>query len=402
MPARLRTFTSESVAMGHPDKVADRVADAVLDHMLSADPNARVACEALVSGDLVVLAGEITALDPPDNAVLEEIARNTIAAIGYDSWAKGFDAATARVKVYVRPQADDIARGVNGDEATHKEMGAGDQGMMIGYAVRQTPELMPLPIMLAHKLVARQAEARQTGEIVGLRPDAKAQVSVIYEGRRPIRIGDLVLSTQHGPEWNNHQAALAEQVTDAILKPALGEWWTESIVAHINPTGQFEVGGPGADTGLTGRKIIVDTYGGWARHGGGSFSGKDATKVDRSASYMARYIAKNVVAAELAEECEVHLSYAIGVTQPTSLMVDCMGTAAVSEVEIERLIREIFPLTPAGIINALSLRSPIYEPTSYHGHFGRVPGEGGEGTFTWEQIDRVPELRAAVGASTPR
>ncbi|MFH1330567.1 MAG: methionine adenosyltransferase [Actinomycetota bacterium] len=397
MATRRRTFTSESVSMGHPDKVADRISDAVLDHVLAADPLARVACEALVSGRRVVLAGEITASPTPARSALRRLVRRTIAASGYDSWAAGFDPSRAAVRLYLRRQSADIARAVDGDG----ELGAGDQGMMIGYATRQTPELMPLPLVLAHRLVARQAVARNEGLIPGLRPDAKAQVTVAYEGRRPIEMESLVLSTQHGPEWNDRQGALAGEVAAQILRPALGEWWHDGIVVHVNPGGPFSIGGPAADTGLTGRKIIVDTYGGWVPHGGGSFSGKDATKVDRSASYMVRHIAKNLVAAGLADQCEVHLSYAIGVSAPTSVVVDCAGTATVAEERIEALVREAFPLTPRGIIGYLGLRRPIFEPASFHGHFGRTPGEAGEGTFSWESTHRAAELAAACGAPAP-
>jgi S-adenosylmethionine synthetase len=397
MPARCRTFTSESVSMGHPDKVADRVADAVLDHVLRADPQARVACEALVSGRRVILAGEVSAEPLPSRGALRGVARAAIAAAGYGSWAAGFDPGRARVRAYLRRQSPDIARAVDGDG----ELGAGDQGMMIGYATRQTPELMPLPIVLAHRLVARQAAARQAGLVPGLRPDAKAQVTVAYDGRRPLRVESLVLSTQHEPLWNTRQAELAEAVAGQVIRPALGEWWHDGIVVHVNPGGPFCLGGPAADTGLTGRKIIVDTYGGWAPHGGGSFSGKDATKVDRSASYMARHVAKNIVAAGLADECELHLSYAIGVPQPTGLTVDCAGTEQVDEAAIERLVRAAFPLTPGGIIDYLGLRRPIFEPASFHGHFGRTPGEGGEGTFSWESTHRAAELAAACGAAPP-
>jgi S-adenosylmethionine synthetase len=397
MPPRRRTFTSESVSMGHPDKVADRLADAVLDHLLRSDPLARVACEVLVSGRRVILAGEVTAHPRPDRRSLRAVVRRTIAAAGYHSWAAGFDPSRASVRLYLRRQSADIARAVGADG----ELGAGDQGMMIGYATRQTPELMPLPITLAHRLVAGQAAARREGRVPGLRPDAKAQVTVAYEGHRPLAVEALVLSTQHEPVWNDRQEELAAALGEHVLRPALGDWWHDGIVAHINPGGPFCLGGPAADTGLTGRKIIVDTYGGWAPHGGGSFSGKDATKVDRSASYMARHVAKNLVAAGLADQCEVHLSYAIGVPEPTSVAVDCAGTEQMDEASLERLVREAFPLTPRGIIDYLELRRPIFEPASYHGHFGRTPGEGGDGTFSWESTHRAAELAAACGAATP-
>ena len=397
MPPRRRTFTSESVSMGHPDKVADRIADAVLDHVLRCDPQARVACEALISGRRVILAGEITANPPPARRALPAVVRRAITAAGYDSWQTGFDPARASVHTYLRRQSEDIARAVDGNG----QIGAGDQGMMIGYATRQTPEVMPLPIVLAHRLVAQQAAARREGLVPGLRPDAKAQVTVAYEGGRPLHVESLVLSTQHQPWWSDRQGELAEALAEHVLRPALGAWWHDGILVHVNPGGPFCHGGPAADTGLTGRKIIVDTYGGWAPHGGGSFSGKDATKVDRSASYMARHIAKNLVAAGLAEQCEVHLSYAIGMPDPTSVAVDCAGTEVVDEAAIERLVREAFPLTPGGIISYLELRRPIFEPASYHGHFGRTPGEGGEGTFSWESTHRAAELAAACGAAAP-
>ena len=396
MQPRRHSFTSESVSSGHPDKVADRVSDAVLDLVLAQDPFGRVACETLLSGRKVVVAGEVSGTGLPDEAQIEQVVRRTIATIGYTSWVTGFDADDAEVQLIIRAQSADIARGVDAPE--DGELGAGDQGLMFGYATAQTPELMPLPILLAHRLVARQTVARADGTIAGLRPDAKAQVTVEFEGNTPISVTSVLMSTQHGPEWNDRQGALREAVVESILRPVLGDWWDENAAVHVNPTGRFESGGPQADTGLTGRKIIVDTYGGWARHGGGAFSGKDPTKVDRSASYMARYIAKNVVAAELAEECEVRLSYAIGLAEPTSVFVDCRGSNREDEAAIERVVREVFPLTPAGIIAALDLRHPIYEPTASHGHFGRHPGEAGEGTFSWERVDRVDDLRSAFGA----
>jgi S-adenosylmethionine synthetase len=397
MPSRHRTFTSESVSMGHPDKVADRIADAVLDHVLRADPQARVACEALVSGRRVILAGEVSADPLPSPGALRRVTRAAITAAGYDSWATGFDPRRARVRTYLRRQSPDIARAVDGNG----ELGAGDQGMMIGYATRQTPEYMPLPIVLAHRLVSHQAAVRRQGLIAGLRPDAKAQVTVAYNGRRPLHVESLVLSTQHDPRWNERQPELTEAAVEHVIRPALGPWWHDGIVIHVNPGGPFCLGGPAADTGLTGRKIIVDTYGGWAPHGGGSFSGKDATKVDRSASYMARHAAKNIVAAGLADECELHLSYAIGVPQPTGVTIDCAGTERVDETALERLVREAFPLTPGGIIDYLGLRRPIFEPASCHGHFGRIPGEGGEGTFSWESTHRAAELASACGTAPP-
>jgi len=381
--------------MGHPDKVADQISDAILDAVLERDPDGRVACEVLVTGGTVVISGEISsAVWRPGDAELEDIARRTIVSIGYDDEAKGLDGTRARVVPLVQQQSPDIAMGVDGDE-----IGAGDQGLMFGYATADDPTGMPLPILLAHRLVAGQAEVRRSGKVPGLRPDAKAQVTVRLDGRTPVAIDSVVLSTQHDPSWNGDHRGLADAVTEEIIRPVLAEWWSDDIVRHVNPTGRFEIGGPAGDTGVTGRKIIVDTYGGWARHGGGAFSGKDPSKVDRSASYMARWIARNVVAAGLAGECEVRLAYVIGVPEPTSVTIDCMGTEAdgLSEDQIERAVQEVFPLTPLGIMKALELRAPIYRPTSFHGHFGRRPGEAGPGTFAWETIDRVADLRAALG-----
>jgi len=387
---RRHLFTSESVAMGHPDKAADQVSDAILDAVIAQDPLARVACEVLLTDGLAVIAGEISTDAEADYAA---ILRGTMRSIGYVSGEVGFDADGAEVVVAVQRQSLDIARGV----LRGAELGAGDQGLMFGYAIDETPALMPLPITLAHRLIAAQTDARRSGAVPGLRPDAKCQVSVVYEDGVPRRIDSAVLSTQHGPEWNDRQEELRRVVIDRIVRPALGEWWDHEVRVHVNPTGRFLTGGPAGDTGLTGRKIIVDTYGGWGRHGGGAFSGKDPSKVDRSASYMARHIAKNVVAAGLAAECEVRLSYAIGIADPTALTVDCRGTARVDEAVLEAAVRRLFPLTPAGIIEALDLRRPIYRPTSYHGHFGRTPDEAA-GTFTWERTHMVDALRAAVGA----
>ena len=393
MSSRRTQFTSESVAMGHPDKAADQVSDAILDAVLSQDPAARVACEVLLTDGLGIVAGEITARADVD---LESVARDALRSIGYTSREAGFDAAAARIVVAVQEQSPDIALGLANDD----EMGAGDQGMMFGYAVADTPELMPLPIMLAQQVVARQAEVRVSGVIPDLRPDAKSQVTVAYVDGHPVGISSVVLSTQHGPRWDDAQGDLAEAVIDRILRPVLGEWWDEATVVHVNPTGRFSRGGPAGDTGLTGRKIIVDTYGGWARHGGGAFSGKDPSKVDRSAAYMARYIAKNVVAAGLARECEVRLGYAIGLADPTMLSIDCKGSTmdGITEEAIEEAVRDVFGrLTPAAIISILDLRRPIYRPTAYHGHFGRAADQP-HGFFTWERVDRAPLLAAAVGA----
>jgi S-adenosylmethionine synthetase len=382
--------------MGHPDKVADRIADSILDRMLEVDPAARVACEILVAGDHVVVAGEISSkVWMPSDEEISSVVRSTIRAIGYGGPETGFDVDGAEILVILQPQSDDIALGVDADEGG--ELGAGDQGMMYGYAVRETPELMPLPIMLAHRIMARQAEARVSGLIPDLRPDAKAQVTVAYDDSDPAALDSVVLSTQHGPSWSapERQRVLGSAVTDEILRPILGEWWRPDLTVHINPTGRFETGGPRADTGLTGRKIIVDTYGGWGRHGGGAFSGKDPSKVDRSASYMARYAAKNLVAAGLLDHCEVRVSYAIGLPEPTAITVDGDGPAADSLDHLEGLVRDTFRFTPTGIIDTLGLQAPIYTPTSYHGHFGREPDEGVPGSFTWERTDRAPRLTSS-------
>ncbi len=374
-------FTSESVSMGHPDKISDQISDAILDAMLAQDPESRVACETLVSTGMVVVAGEITTKAQVE---IPEIVRETIKEIGYTSGDMAFDYSSCAVLTSIKKQSPDIAMGVDRE-------GAGDQGMMFGFACNDTATYMPLPIHLAHRLVERHVHVRREGVIRGLRPDAKSQVTIEYEGLRPVRVDTLVLSTQHDPSWNERQEELAEQVKKHIFKPVLGEWWRPGITMHVNPTGRFEIGGPHGDVGLTGRKIIVDTYGGRGRHGGGAFSGKDPTKVDRSAAYMARYIAKNIVAADLAEVCEVQLSYAIGIAEPTSVLVSTEGTGKVSEETLGRLVREHFPLTPRAIIEHLNLRRPIYRETARNGHFGRE-----EPDFTWERTDKVEVLREAV------
>jgi len=385
-------FTSESVSKGHPDKISDQISDAILDEMLKIDSQSRVAVETLVTTGLVVVAGEVTCDGYVD---IPKIVRDTIRRIGYTSSAIGFDADSCAVMVTLDRQSPHIAQGVNRDDGLHKDQGAGDQGIMFGYACRETESLMPLTIDLAHKLVARQAEVRESGIIPHLRPDAKSQVTVEYEGHTPKRLSAVVLSTQHGPEWSDNHKGLTEAVVQHIMKPVLGTWWNDTIEIHVNPTGIFEIGGPKGDCGLTGRKIIVDTYGGRGRHGGGAFSGKDPSKVDRSAAYMARYIAKNIVAANLADICEIQLSYAIGYAKPISMNIDCQGTAKIDEEEICSLVNTHFDLTPGGIIQTLGLLAPIYLPTSYHGHFGRVPGEGCEGSFSWEKTDKADVLRIA-------
>jgi S-adenosylmethionine synthetase len=388
--SRRNLFTSESVSMGHPDKAADQVSDAILDAILTEDPDARVACEVLLTAGLGVIAGEITT-----DAVVgyEAVLRDTMRSIGYSSKDAGFDADDADVLVAVHEQSADIAIGVDGRDG---DIGAGDQGLMFGYACTDTPTLMPLPITLAHAIMRGFTEAREAGTVTGLRPDAKTQVTVVYSGGVPLEVSSVVLSAQHGPEWSDRQGDLHDAMTARVLRPALGGWWSDDIEVLVNPTGRFEQGGPSGDTGLTGRKIIVDTYGGWARHGGGAFSGKDPTKVDRSASYMARHIAKNVVAAGFASECEVRLGYAIGRSEPTAVTVDCLGTNTIDEEQVEAAVRDIFPLTPSGIIAALDLQRPIYRPTSYHGHFGRTPDDP-PGHFTWERADHVDDLKRAVG-----
>jgi S-adenosylmethionine synthetase len=381
-------FTSESVSMGHPDKVSDQVSDAVLDALLARDPRSRVACETLCTTDYLLLAGEITTKAQVD---YEAVARQTIREIGYTSDDIGFNADTCQVDVRLHTQSPDIAQGVDAD-------GAGDQGLMFGYACTQTPELMPLPIALAHRILNRLTEARQKGEVNWLRPDSKSQVSVLYEGRRPVGITAIVVSTQHSDRAS--QQDIRNFVIDSVVRDTVPEGLlTTDTKYHINPTGRFVVGGPHGDTGLTGRKIIVDTYGGWGRHGGGAFSGKDPTKVDRSAAYMARYVAKNIVAAGLAAECEVQLAYAIGVADPVSIRVDTLGTASVAEERIEAAVREVFPLTPQGIIEHLNLRRPIFRKTAAGGHFGRQDAD-----FTWEATDQTEALRSLLGvkAESPR
>ena len=393
MGSRRHLFTSESVSKGHPDKLADQISDAILDAMIAVDPNCRVACETMVTTGMAVIAGEVTC-----NGYVEiaELVRAVACEIGYDDAKKGFDGTSCAVLVSLDQQSPDINQGV--DRADGASQGAGDQGLMFGYACNETDAHMPLAIDLSHRLVAKQAELMQGGQIPHLRPDAKSQVTIEYglDGK-PERVHTVVLSTQHGPEWNGDakQAELKTQVTNHIIKPILGAWWNDDVIIHVNPTGQFEVGGPHGDCGLTGRKIIVDTYGGKGRHGGGAFSGKDPSKVDRSAAYMARYVAKNVVAAGLAEECEVQLSYAIGVAEPTSVRVETFGTGTVDEAVIEKAIVSEFDLTPGGIIENLGLLKPIYRVTAAHGHFGREPGSGGAGTFSWEATDMVDALRTA-------
>ena len=379
-------FTSESVSEGHPDKICDQISDAILDAYLAQDPDARVACESLTKTGLAMVAGEIK-VRKGVYIETEDLIRGVIRDIGYTSSEMGFDWETCAVINALGKQSSDINQGV--DRADPEDMGAGDQGLMFGYACRETDVLMPAPITYAHRLVRRQAELRKNGTLPWLRPDAKSQVSFLYEDGRPVHIDTVVLSTQHAPDIG--EADLREAVIEHIIKPVLGEWLADKPTIHVNPTGRFVIGGPMGDAGLTGRKIIVDTYGGMARHGGGAFSGKDPSKVDRSAAYAARYVAKNIVAAGLAERCEVQVSYAIGVAEPTSIMVDTFGTGQVSNVTLTRLVREHFDLRPAGILRMLDLKRPIYRPTASYGHFGRD-----EAQFTWERTDRAEALRAAA------
>ena len=375
-------FTSESVSAGHPDKVCDQISDAILDAALSQDKNSRVAVETLVKDNQVVLAGEITT---GANIDYESVIRKTIIDIGYDKEDYGFNGYTCSINNLLGKQSQDIAQGV--DESDSHEQGAGDQGLMFGYAENSTDELMPAPIMLAHQLVRRQAELLLNGSIKWLRPDAKSQVSCVYEGNKIVGIDAVVLSTQHDRDITLSE--LREAVKEEIIKPILPEkWLTTKTQYHINPTGNFEIGGPVGDAGLTGRKIIVDTYGGMARHGGGAFSGKDPSKVDRSAAYATRYVAKNIVAAGIADRCEIQVSYAIGVAEPTSIGVDTFGTGKISNQEIVNLIREHFDLRPKGLIAMLDLKRPIYQQTASYGHFGRT-----EDSITWEKTDRAHLLK---------
>jgi S-adenosylmethionine synthetase len=384
-------FSSESVTEGHPDKMADQISDAILDTILADDPKGRVACETLVTTGMVVVAGEITTSVKVN---VPEVVRSTVASIGYVDGSYGFDSKTCAVLAALDPQSPDIAMGVDTG-------GAGDQGLMFGYACDETAELMPLPIMLAHGLTLRLAEVRRQGQLSWLRPDGKSQVAVEYVDSKPVGVRAVVVSTQHAPEVKN--AELEEAVQECVINPVLGRYSLESSGAkiYINPTGRFVVGGPQGDAGVTGRKIIVDTYGGAARHGGGAFSGKDPSKVDRSASYAARWVAKNIVAAQLARRCEVQLAYAIGVAEPVSVMVDTYGTGTVSDEALEQAVRKVFDLTPNGIVQSLDLLNPIYRATAAYGHFGRAPEEvevRGRRVklFTWEDPNRSAELRDAV------
>ena len=380
-------FTSESVSEGHPDKIADQISDAILDAILAEDTGARVACETMVKTGMALVAGEITTSAWVD---LEEIVRKTIVDIGYSDSAMGFDGHSCAVLNAIGKQSPDIALGV--DRASDEEQGAGDQGLMFGYATNETKVLMPAPITFSHWLVKRQAEVRKDGTLPWLRPDAKSQVTFAYQDGKPTAIDAVVLSTQHNPEVS--LAELREGVMEEIIKPVLPEEWiSKNTKYHINPTGRFEIGGPMGDCGLTGRKIIVDTYGGSARHGGGAFSGKDPSKVDRSATYACRYVAKNIVAAGLADRCEIQVSYAIGVAEPTSISVRTFGTGKVSDSQLTTLIRENFDLRPYGILKMLDLLRPIYRPTAAYGHFGREDID-----LSWEKTDKADALRGAAAA----
>ena len=385
MMSEYSVFTSESVSEGHPDKMADQISDAILDAIIKDDPNSRVAVETMVKTGMVVIAGEVRTNTYVD---LEDIVRGVILDIGYNSSDVGFDGASCAVLNAIGKQSSDIAMGV--DEAEDKDLGAGDQGLMFGYAANETDVLMPAPIYYSHRLVQRQAELRKQGILPWLRPDAKSQVTLRYENNKPVAVDAVVLSTQHDPEiqLKDLQEAVMEQVVKQVL-PA--EWLHKDTQYHINPTGQFIIGGPVGDCGLTGRKIIVDTYGGMARHGGGAFSGKDPSKVDRSAAYAGRYVAKNIVAAGLAERCEIQVSYAIGVAEPTSISVNTFGTGKISDQMIVTLVREHFDLRPRGLIEMLDLRRPIYRATAAYGHFGRE-----EPNFTWEKTDKADALKAAA------
>jgi len=384
--AKSHLFTSESVSEGHPDKVADQISDSILDAIFQQDNQARVACETLVNTGMVVISGEITTSAWVD---IQDVVRQTIKRIGYNSSDMGFDWESCAVLTSIDKQSVDIAAGV--DESSDHEQGAGDQGLMFGYASNETDVLMPAPITYAHRLVKRQAEVRKSGALAWLRPDAKSQVTFRYENHKPVGIEAVVLSTQHTPDISHSD--LQEAVMEEIIKPVLpAEWVDANTKYHINPTGRFVIGGPVGDCGLTGRKIIVDTYGGMARHGGGAFSGKDPSKVDRSAAYAGRYVAKNIVAAGLAERCEIQVSYAIGVAEPTSISVETFGTGKLDDDKIVELVREFFDLRPRGLIKMLDLLRPIYASTAAYGHFGRE-----EPDFSWEKTDKATALREAAG-----
>jgi S-adenosylmethionine synthetase len=390
MPLKDFLFTSESVAEGHPDKMCDKISDAVLDALIAEDPNSRVALESLVKTGLIVLAGEITSRAHPD---FVRIARDTAIEIGYNHMETGFDGNNCAVLTAIEPQSADISQGVTEGQGLHKEQGAGDQGLMFGFACDETPEQMPLPIALAHRLMENLATLRHQGKADFLLPDGKSQVTVRYVGGRPVEVSTVVVSAQHRRDVGH--ATVREAVIEELIKPTIPkQFLTKDTVIHVNPTGSFVIGGPHGDCGLTGRKIIVDTYGGYGRHGGGAFSGKDPSKVDRSACYMARYVAKNVVAAGLATKCEIQVAYAIGVAEPVSILIDTFDTGVVPDQKLSSALRELFDFRPAGIIKTLGLKRPIYKATAAYGHFGRVPHNG---LFPWEQTDMVDTLRCAFG-----
>ena len=381
-------FTSEAVSMGHPDKLADQISDGVLDALFAQDPYSRVACETMVTTGIAIVAGEITT---KAGISYTDVVRDVIRKVGYTDDKMGINADTCAVMLSIDRQSPDIAQGVDSDDTSGKDVGAGDQGLMFGYACNHTPELMPLPIALSHRITNRLAKLRLQGDVDWLRPDSKSQVTVEFVDHKPVRIDTVVVSTQHSPDVS--QKEIKQYVIDKVVQPLLpADLVDGNVKYHVNPTGRFVTGGPHGDCGLTGRKIIVDTYGGWARHGGGAFSGKDPTKVDRSAAYMARHVAKSIVAAELAERCEVQLAYAIGVSDPVSVLVDTEGTGKLDDARLCELVRELFPLTPSGIIDYLDLRRPIYRLTAAGGHFGRSEPE-----LTWENTDRSAEITEAAG-----
>jgi S-adenosylmethionine synthetase len=381
-------FTSESVTEGHPDKICDQISDAFLDEYLRQDPDSRVAVETLVTTDFVAIAGEVTSKADFNKKAQEELVRKIIREIGYNHKDLMFDTDTCEITLRLHAQSPDISQGVTATK--EKEQGAGDQGLMFGYATNETKELMPMPILLAQQLAQELAKVRKNNVLPWVRPDGKTQVSVRYEDDKPTKIETIVISTQHSPEVS--QEEITKEVISKVIKPVLGSLWNDDIKIHINPTGKFVIGGPHGDAGLTGRKIIVDSYGGFGRHGGGAFSGKDPSKVDRSACYMCRYIAKNIVAAELAERCEVQLAYAIGIAEPVSLYVNTFGTSKIPEKEIEELVRKNFDMKPSGIISHLDLKRPIYKKTAAYGHFGRNEPE-----FNWEKTDKADVLKQASG-----
>ena len=387
-------FTSEAVSEGHPDKVADQVSDAIVDAYLAGDIDSRVACETLVTTDYCMVAGEVTSKATVD---IEKVVRDTVQEIGYVDSNLGFDHRSCQVDVRIHRQSEDISQGVTEGEGLHKEQGAGDQGMMFGYASDETPEFMPTPIVLAQKLVKKLARLRKNGKLDYVRPDSKSQVTVEYLDDKPLRVDSVVISTHHKEQiaYDRIREDIIEQVVKDVVPASLLDHQTEY---HVNPTGKFVVGGPSGDTGLTGRKIIVDTYGGWARHGGGAFSGKDPSKVDRSAAYAARYVAKNIVAAGLAGKCEVQLAYAIGRAEPVSVLVETFGTGELSELKLEKIVREVFELKPKGIIESLSLKRPIFKTTAAYGHFGRTPAS--DGAFSWEKTDKKEILAKLASEAT--